>query len=58
MFISSENDEKDQNEVHLDTLSEELRLLEVETFEIEDFIDLGQEMPVQWHSCFCVNCSK
>jgi thiazolylpeptide-type bacteriocin precursor len=47
MIIENHALEKDfQNENLLDHLERELHLLEVETFEIEAVVDLGQVIPV------------
>lgn len=45
--------EQEPKDDPMSSLREELRLLEAETFEIEDFVDLGQSMPGgQVNSCY------
>lgn len=50
------NDNSIQFPDHLDTLAAELHDLEVDTFEIEDFVDLEQNSPTL-PACYCNSCS-
>jgi hypothetical protein len=56
MFGNSMLEKMDRSEQELERFENELHLLEVETFEIEEIMDLQQSAPLA-HECSCCSCS-